>query len=1036
MAITGTDRGTGTNTTAATSFTLAPSGNFASGSWGVLVVASDNSAASGNAFATFSVSDTLGNTWTRRISPLYDPGGADAGVEGAIFTTSMNGGTLATTTTITVSFGSDSPGHKAWTLMEIVPSGGSTLAYEEGGVSVGSSSSAPTVTTNSIASANVVIGALFSEGDGGGITEDGDTTNGSWSTQQTTSTGSGAGLMAVASQRKIVTATATQTYNPTLAAGRDCILGWIELSESAAPQTVTPTGKNSSLTYGAPTAAIVIAATGKASSLTFGTTTVFSGTVLPASRTSTLTFGTPALGTVVTVTVSGRASTLAFGTASASTSNVVQPASIASTASLGAPSVIYAIYGSYSSAHRGTCAEYRRMAYITNGWDTVKRWDGRTAGLQEAGIAGPSQDLDSWTPAPTEAAGDCDVGVHVCRYRYMDSNTGYVSNPSEEREVTVTATNGTLTFAVNTSGAANILRSSDAKVDRIVLEMSVVGGSEFFQAAEALESASTIVVSISDAELETQFLPWDDDGHDVPPVAKHIVSHRDHLWLFGQVSHTTGTATFTNSSVDVAEGSTDPDWRASALGDSTAATPLYPTVAWFIQKDGDLAIYENDTYDESLNKIILKSAYTGTTTSNAGYQIFSRANVVWVSRPGYPESFQPLLFLNGPNNEMAGDIVAGVGYGSSMVFYSLSSMTKLSWDADPLKDPVYIPLTTKYGALNQRVVVEVEGSVYAMDRTGWTRWRGTFPQLISRPVDALRASIDYDQAENFHAVFFPSLRCIRWFVSYTGETYPKHYIQYDVDTEQWGTGETLQGISESRLVPTSTGPKVLLGDENGHTWFADVGTVDGCDEDYSHLTTTTGSTATILRFTGVSLPTSGAGLRGCYAQWRKTDGTYVSRLITDNTTTTITIASTFGSTLSTGETIWLGPIPAKLKTRAYGAKSKKKKVRPRYLNVEFTPEANTRNIQIRRYRNLSTAADTHAAAQNDRDGLTYPGTNTRYPSTDWLLSVSNTDGSAQAPAGTEWTRYIEFELEMNEPDAEFELLSLEFDSDETESHQP
>jgi hypothetical protein len=67
------------------------------------------------------------------------------------------------------------------------------------------------------------------------VTQDGDTTNGTWSTQQTaTSTGDATATgLSIFSQRKIVTATATQTYNPTMGDSNDMCLGWIELNQSA-----------------------------------------------------------------------------------------------------------------------------------------------------------------------------------------------------------------------------------------------------------------------------------------------------------------------------------------------------------------------------------------------------------------------------------------------------------------------------------------------------------------------------------------------------------------------------------------------------------------------------------------------------------------------------------------------------------------------------------------------------------------------------------------------------------------------------------
>lgn len=234
MAITGTDRGTGTNNTGATTFTLSPASNLAAGSWAVLVVAADNAHTNGAAFSTFAVTDTLGNVWTRRISPLYDPGGAKAGVEGGIFTTDMNAGVLTTGTTITVTFNASSTA-EAWTLMEIVPTSAMfAIAFVTGAVNAGAATASPTVTTSSITSGDMVIGGLFNEqGTGQTVTGDADTTNGNWSTQQTNEIGTTAAGMTVSSQRKVVTSTATQTFNPTLGTSSDVILGWIALTEVA-----------------------------------------------------------------------------------------------------------------------------------------------------------------------------------------------------------------------------------------------------------------------------------------------------------------------------------------------------------------------------------------------------------------------------------------------------------------------------------------------------------------------------------------------------------------------------------------------------------------------------------------------------------------------------------------------------------------------------------------------------------------------------------------------------------------------------------
>ncbi len=685
-----------------------------------------------------------------------------------------------------------------------------------------------------------------------------------------------------------------------------------------------------------------------------------------------------------------------------------------------------------SSNHRQQAAEFKRYAYLGNGWNPLYRWDGRASTAVTAGITGPSQELDSWQPAPTTAAGNCTVGIHVVRYRYLDADTGYVSNPSEEREITVASGAEELTFTIKTTGVAADMQDTsgtDGKANRIVIEMTVVGGSEFFKAAESAPlddtDSQTLVVDISDATLETQFLPWPEDGNDVPPIAKNIVSHRERLWLFGQVVHSVGNCDVTTNSSDVGEGSTDPDWSADALGDSTATPAKTSSVQWLFQRSGDAVAYEIDHYDESANKIVLAgtNTYQGVTGTDVSYTIFSRANVIWVSRAGYPEQFSPLEFINGPNGELAGDLTAGIGYASSMLFFSLSGMFRIIWDTDPLVDPVQIPVSTKRGALNQRVVIEVEGRVYSMDKLGWHMWDGVFPKHISAPIDDLKNSIDYDNEANFHACWHPELRAIRWFVTYTGDgTYPNHYVQLDVDTGAWGTGEFKQGISESRLVPTADGPVVYYGDENGYTWIADTGSCDGCSEDYSHLTCTTGTSAVIQVVTN-ALP-AGSDLAGCYAYWVEGDE---YALITSSTASTI--SATFTSAPDVGDTIWVGPIPAKLKTMALSARAGiGKVVKSRYLWVIFEPSDSSRTLNVRVYDDYSSTAKTWATGRNDLPGLTWPATSTA----DWKVDLAAGRRMVRIPIGAEARATIEVEFEIVEPDTYVKIISVELDTTERE----
>lgn len=236
MALVGTDRGVGADAVGGTTYTFSPSGNFTAGTTAVVCVAINNSHTNGAAQATFTVTDSLGNTWTRRSSPLYDPGAANAGVEGGIFTTAMNGGTLQSSTVITVTVGT-AIAHAAYALHQVAGTG---VTYSAQGAGTGDFIDAPSVTTSSLASGAMVIAAVFAmhDDDTDGVTEDGDSIRGAWSTQQTDSVVSIAtGRILISSQRKVVDAIGTQEYNPAFTAEHNAICAWVSLVEGAAAAT-------------------------------------------------------------------------------------------------------------------------------------------------------------------------------------------------------------------------------------------------------------------------------------------------------------------------------------------------------------------------------------------------------------------------------------------------------------------------------------------------------------------------------------------------------------------------------------------------------------------------------------------------------------------------------------------------------------------------------------------------------------------------------------------------------------------------------
>lgn len=237
MALSGTNRGSGNHNTSAGSFTLSPTSNCTANKMIVLCVAADNSSSGGSSNDFTTVTDSIGNTWTFRQTPIFDNGAPSAGVQGLIATTNQNVGAITTGTTITVSFGS-SPTAKTWTLTEISGSVGN-VGYVTGNVGTGAFNPVPSITSSSITSGNAIIAAVFMEsGTAQSIaTDDTDSSNGNWGNSgasQYNEVGATTSGSAIASNFKITTGTGTQTYNLTLNGACDHIAAWIEVREITA----------------------------------------------------------------------------------------------------------------------------------------------------------------------------------------------------------------------------------------------------------------------------------------------------------------------------------------------------------------------------------------------------------------------------------------------------------------------------------------------------------------------------------------------------------------------------------------------------------------------------------------------------------------------------------------------------------------------------------------------------------------------------------------------------------------------------------
>jgi len=261
VALTATARGTGA-AAAATTINITPATNIAAGSLAVVTLAYDNSASGGSDPYSSISGGPSGGTATLRQSRLYDPGTPSQGLVVRTWTiTCPSGWNNGTNFTVSLS----SSAVHAWAICEIVPGSGYEAGYSNGAINTGSASSAPTITSASLTSGDCIVGFGGAEYSNTWV-GDSDTSNGSWSSAQTAGYGTTTAGQSVIHQCKVVTGTATQTFNPTLTSA-DQIIGWVSLREAAAARTMTAASTltgvvsaEASLTNTAPAAVTMTAA--------------------------------------------------------------------------------------------------------------------------------------------------------------------------------------------------------------------------------------------------------------------------------------------------------------------------------------------------------------------------------------------------------------------------------------------------------------------------------------------------------------------------------------------------------------------------------------------------------------------------------------------------------------------------------------------------------------------------------------------------------------------------------------------------------
>jgi hypothetical protein len=663
---------------------------------------------------------------------------------------------------------------------------------------------------------------------------------------------------------------------------------------------------------------------------------------------------------------------------------------------------------------RACLAACQSKIYYANDFDAVKCWNGLTAALQDSGITGPSLVIG----APTAAAGGFDNGNHLIRYRYKDSKSGYVSNPSPALSYTVAGGNGSLTFGI---GVADDIRpTTDPKVDQYIVEATAVGGGRFYQCGVAAVGAASVVVGQADITLIQQFNSDANYGYAdntlidatyssaVPPLGTILVPYRGRMWVLGTSSYP-----LTNC----------------VLTATTTVTGTGFSLQWagrIFTASGDAVSYQIASVTNSTT-MILTVAYAGTPRTANATVVSQFPNRGYYSRLFLPEQFLPNSwardFLANKNDQVR----AAVGRKDGLYVFGLYSSERLIFGTDPAATAgaVLSPIQGKRGAWHTRVVVDVEGELYSWDRQGmWIV--SEVPKHISNPIDPLMETLcDFASNASFHASFDPTNRTVMFFFVKPGDTVPKYAAVFEIDTGRWWFDTWLQGITASAVVPSSDGQvRLMLGDENGYSWYYGYsGSFDGVPPTSSAVVTVTGSPSTTVIPVTQALPTGSPTLAGVmlYAP-----STGEAKVIASNTGTTITLASALAAAPAVNAELYLGPIQFEYRSKWWVGPGQEVRKAELYTLIKLFPGSSTGTMRIYYYADFATAPSPITSWPLDTQpaGIVTPTNGQNYLEAN--LNGNITNGFLSVPVPVEWTNTVQIRITSIRPDGELRILDVQF----------
>ncbi len=683
-----------------------------------------------------------------------------------------------------------------------------------------------------------------------------------------------------------------------------------------------------------------------------------------------------------------------------------------------------------SIAYRGMFARSGQRLYYADDFDPVQVIELGNSAALDAGISAPTSGTGTHQiGAPTSGAGLVQSGTHLVRYRYFNSRSGYYSNPSLLRTLAVTGSEA-ITFSIGTgTGSEAIIRSTDAKVDQVIVELTAAGASAFYNVAAANQTLTSVTVSMDDTTIGLQVptATYGDYGHEKPPLFSLVTEHRGRLFGWGATVRTITGVNLTLSSTTVTvTGTTFSTGWAGRMIQLTTGTDVYRISAC-----------------TGTATLTLSSAYSGSSVTGATIKVYSlAADTLGWSRAGYPEAWKPSEWARRVLQN-ATDTPAGlVSYHDVLWMFGQRTMRVLDYPTDPATGSLE-QVPTEMGLWNQRCLIQSGGYIYGWGRTGAWMINGLAPQHLSRPIDIrldgtdTASTIAYDAtlSEQFFGYYDPKERCLTWAYVKSGDSTVKNHITYDLDRKQWRTGSWRQAMRTSCVVAGTTNDvRVLLSDVNDYSWYWTENRFDGVPT--ALVDSGSEYTGVITVFSGTNLsgsviptvetlPTSATtqDLKGVVLYQPSTSATAI---IASNTTTGLTLATTLATLPVAGDLLYLGSFEYKIRSKWQVSEGLETKKRPAFLMIKRVPGSTLGRLRVRIYEDFSTTPMTFTKGLSDidlngvyiTDGLTYCEVD--------LNNTTDDNSVVFVPLSSNWKRAISAEVTSTKPSGALKLLQVAF----------